>query len=312
MLKTTDQDPTPLVDLSIKLLAPLSFARARQLVGDEDLLAALRSLVPGQALLALAVVHKAAASPEEAAYLVELPGLLDLLLTCCLCCPDVGVAQKAVRVLGDLFEADCDADDAAVDVALVNGVVNGHSASQDMRRPARRNRGSGALWARLDELGTLHIIISCCSREPQGRPYRDVTLSQHRLLDLLTRLSALNIFPITRTVHADVFPGASSNTRHHGLLFWATSAMIDRRDGVMHRVLVGFFERFVSIMRVAGRSETHRRVVQLVVHAAAAIDDDLHTALTSLPGRTVESEAEPLQQYIYELFAGTSAASISA
>ena len=77
--------------------------------------------------------------------------------------------------------------------------------------------------------------------------------------------------------------------------------MVDRSDILMHLNLIDFFETFVSLMRVSGRSDDKDEAVVGLVRTAIQGDEELETALRGLPDRTVEEEAEPLRMYITEI-----------
>ncbi|PHH63746.1 hypothetical protein CDD81_5511 [Ophiocordyceps australis] len=300
ILKSTSQDPTPLLSFTIKLLASLSFTQALAVADAPSLLAALRSPLPGAQLLALAILNKAAASPSDASILSSLPELVHELVRCWLATRDVGSGQRATRVLGNLLGTDCD---------LVPAVTNGVSASTtDVVR--RRLPGHGRLWRLiLMDHHCLSLIQSLCSPSNSDhdspRPIQAVTLSQGRLLGLLPRLAALNMRPLTQCAFADLFPldQGTSQLVGRGLLQWATLNMVDKSDLLMRLNLIGFIETFVSIMRVSQRTNQRDQVVKKIVLAAIRDDPDVKSGLETLPDRTVEEESEPLRSYIAELMA---------
>ncbi|KAF4472695.1 hypothetical protein FALBO_420 [Fusarium albosuccineum] len=300
ILKQTTQDPTPLLSLAIKLLSPLSFPRCLTIADPPSLLAALRSPLPGANLLALAIIHKAARTPADAAILSTLPDVVEELVRRWLDSPDVGVGERSARVLGDVLETDCD---VIVEGEGVNGVssssmTNGISGTELVKR---RVPGHARLW-RLIFLDRqfLSLITSLCRPETINR---QATLAQGRLLRILPRLTALNPRAISTTPFPDLLslPDASAEPAGHGLLQWAAFTMIDTTDILMHLSLVDFFETFVSIMRVAGHSADKDRIVRDLVKTAAQRDDQLKTALRGLPDRTVEEESEPLARYISQI-----------
>lgn len=296
ILKSATQDPTPLLSLTVKLLSPLPFPRLLTIADPPSVLAALQSPLPGANLLGLAVVHKAAASPADAALLSTLDDVFLSMLTVWLVTPDTGVAEKAGKVLGDLLTTDCPKLAPPPPEPQTNGTGPSAAAAAASTATRPRNPGTGNLWSLFLDMSSL--IRDVCS--DAARPVRERTLSQGRVLRLLPRLATLDIAALTRTSAAasatgqPVFPEG-------GLLPWAALEMVDRDDVLMRLNLVDFFEELVSVMRVAGsRSAETDADLRTVVRAAsrAGDGDDVREALTSLPDRTVEEEAEPLREFV--------------
>lgn len=325
ILKTTTQDPSPLLSMTIKLLAPLPFSRVLALADESSILSALTSPLPGANLLALAILHKAAQSASDAAILSTLPSLIEALVTRWLDAQDVGVGERAARVLGDLLETDCDVIAAAPpfdagqrESTLSNGAI-------EFVKPTRRRQpGHGRLWHLLFGSEPVFAIIPVlCSGASSAlgaaaaaagvpRTERQISLSQGRLLRLLPRLATLNLQAITHTGFIDLVPLPQILARQtgQGLLQWAALAMVDKSDILMHLSLIDFFEAFVSIMRVAGNDEqmtssssssSARNLARSLVKAATANDEQLKEALMGLPDRTVEEESEQLRIFIAQL-----------
>ncbi|UNI20429.1 hypothetical protein JDV02_006517 [Purpureocillium takamizusanense] len=303
ILKTTTQDPTPLLSLTIKLLSPLSFTRTLTIADPPSLLTALRSPLPGANLLALAIVHKAAGAPSDASILSTLPEVVQELVRCWLESPDTGVGERAAKVIGDLLDTDCE----VVGGEGVNGVANvdGVNGTEVVKR---RLPGHARLWRLiLQTHSNLLLIQSRCTLETGGdesaRSAHAVSISQGRLLRLLPRLAALNLPTISTSSYTDLFmmPEVVSQQVGSGLLQWVALGMVDKSDMLMHLSLVDFFETLVSIMRVSTRSLGVDRAIKALVKTAVRNDMALETALKTLPDRTVEEEAEALRRYIGEL-----------
>ncbi|KAH0494178.1 hypothetical protein TgHK011_000808 [Trichoderma gracile] len=311
-LQLTESNIPPLLPT---LLSPLTFTRTLTIADPPSLLAALTSPLPGANLLALAIVHKAAKTPTEVALLSTLPDVVDALVTRWLDSPDVGVGERAAKVLGDLLETDCELvrepsppTPAASDSNHGFQVFPAAAAAAANRR---RMPGHGRLWRLiLLERPMLQRITTLCSPEtttPPTRPRHQTSLSQGRLLRLLTRLATLNIRAISQTSFPELFPvsDAAAQALGRGLLQWAALSMVSKADDVlMHLNLIDFFETFVSVMRVAGLDAEERSIVRTLVRVAAAEDGQLREALKGLPNRTVEEEAEPLRAYISEILGG--------
>ena len=205
--------------------------------------------------------------------------------------------------MGDLLETDCDvavAEDAMTHLDGVNGTA----------RARHRVPGQAQLWRLiLLDRDMLSLFPSSCSPYSEAsRTAHQVSISQGRLLRILPRLAALNIRAVTRTPHPDLLPLADpvADEAGNGLLQWAAVGMVDRSDILMHLNLIDFFETFVSLMRVSGRSEGQDEAVMALVRTAVQGDEELETALRGLPDRTVEEEAEPLRMYITEMLESVS------
>ncbi|PHH80028.1 hypothetical protein CDD82_2012 [Ophiocordyceps australis] len=300
ILKSTDQDPAPLLSLATKLIGPLSFTDTLALTDIPTLLTALRSPLPGAQLLALTILDKAAATPDDASIIASLPQLVYELIRCWLASRDVGSSQRAAKVIGNLLETDCD---------LVPDVTNGVDA-KTTDRVKRRLPGYARIWRlMLMEHRCLSLIMSLCSPSDSdhdsSRAIHAVTLSQGRLLGLLPRLAALNLLPLTECDFPDLFPldRDTSQLVGRGLLQWATLNMVDKSDHLMRLTLVGFIETFVSIMRVSHRTNERDQIVENIVQAAIRDDPGVKNALQTLPDRTVEEESDPLRSYIAEIMA---------
>ncbi|OAA72051.1 hypothetical protein LEL_09286 [Akanthomyces lecanii RCEF 1005] len=307
---TTPQDPSPLLSLTTKLLSPLPFSRVLAIADAPSLLSALASPLASANLLALTILHKAARSPADAAILSTLPDLVEALVTRWLDAQDVGVGERAGKVLGDLLETDCDvvadADDAR---SPHGGGVNGTELVQHRRVP-----GHGRIWDMIFGSEQLFAIIPSLCRPPPGperdddaansRTARQTSIAQGRLLRLLPRLATINMPAITHTAFPDLIPLPQSLARDtgHGLLQWAALGMVDRSDMLMHLGLIDFFETYVSVMRITDSAPTSSTsVTRCLVKAATANDAQLKESLIVLPDRTVEEEAEPLRIYIEQL-----------
>jgi hypothetical protein len=300
ILRSTTQDPTPLLSLTVKLLAPLSFSRTLTIADAPSILTALQSPLPGANLLALAILHKAARSPADAAILSTLPELFSELVRRWLDASDVGVGERAARVLGDLLEVDCPAvKDQPHDLAQINGTT-----STDLVQ--RSSPGHGRLWRLLFTNQQIFTIIpQLCGSPTAGsdsdepRTERELSISQGRLLRILPRLATLDIKSVSQTQFPELLPLAGST--NHGLLQWAALGMVDMADMLMHLSVIDFVETFVSVMRIAVKGDERQEIVKGLVKEAVNGDTELRDALAGLADRTAEEEAEPLRRYISQL-----------
>jgi hypothetical protein len=265
-------------------------------------------------MLGMTVLNKASASPADAAILSTMPDLLASFIRRWLCAPQVEVGQKGSKVLGDLLDVDCELPPPppSAQGGLGSDMV------------LRQSPGHGKLWACLfrDRQMFTVLVDLCAGRasETASDP-KQLSLAQGRLLRLLPRIAALNFnavaasnFPLSTPVHST---NGNSSRRNHGsattagttsqrgsgpgLLQWAALDMIDASDELMKLSLVDFFEAFVSLMRVTQYSAYKVETIRGLLREATAADETLRESILSLPGRTVNEEAEELERWIREI-----------
>ncbi|KAK0641959.1 hypothetical protein B0T16DRAFT_461982 [Cercophora newfieldiana] len=309
ILKQYKEDPTVIVSLTVKLLSPVSFTQVLSLASEESLIQALDSPAPAANILAMTVIHKAAASPADAAILSAMPQLVAAFIRRWLASPQVEVGQKGGKVLGDLLDIDCELPPppppSARDAPRTEIVL-------------RRAPGQAKLWRLLFlEKGAYMFLLALCSgRHPDTNDAHQLSLAQGRLLRLLPRLAALNFQAVSRSAFTATTPvnltnghggDATSGPRPcEGLLQFAALRMVDKSDVLMHLSWVYFFEAFLSLMRVTEHSEYKLETIRAIVAEAAAGDQVLKEALLTLPDRTVEEEAEGLRRWLLEVMPGES------
>ncbi len=287
--------PAVLASLAIKLLGPLPFTRVLSLASEDSLVQALGSPASSANLLAMAVVHKAARTPADAALLSLMTGLLAAFLHCWLTAPQVEVGEKGGRVLGDLLDIDNDRPPQSLPPPPpVNGTrhVDDHLAV--VRRAAP---GQGRLWRRLFTDRDLYgLLISLCSgRHPAvADDVHQLTLAQGRVLRVLPRLAALNFTAVSGAEFPDLSSGG-------GLLRFAALHMVDKQDVLMHLSLLDFFEALVSVLRLTELDPPKMDALRALLRDAVADDPVLYRALRSLPERTVPEEADALRTWLREL-----------
>ncbi|KJZ79443.1 hypothetical protein HIM_00912 [Hirsutella minnesotensis 3608] len=294
LIKSTAQDPAPLLSLATKMLSPLLFVETLSWVDPQSLVLALQSPVPGANLLALAVLHKAASRGSDPVLVASFPGIGEQLVRSWLESADIGVGERAAKVLGDLLEADSRENNGA------NGVAYAHVLD-------RVDGGQGVIWNLIFRNRNHVALIQqlCTPGAVPSRSLQAVTISQGRLLRLLPRLAALNTPHLTETgfLFPDLFrlPPQTTLDVGHGLLQWAALSMVSKEDRLMHLNLIDFFETFVSVMRVTNFAPESLHVVKVLTKAAIRDDPELEQALRTLPNRTIEAEAEALRRYTHEI-----------
>ncbi|KAK3352866.1 hypothetical protein B0T25DRAFT_590628 [Lasiosphaeria hispida] len=309
ILEQYTEDPTILASLAVKLLGPVTFTQVLSLTSEESLVQALDSPAPAANILAMTVIHKAAASPADAAILSAMPQLVAAFIRRWLAAPQVEVGQKGGKVLGDLLDIDCElpipppppSNTSGTEIAL------------------RKSPGQGKLWRRLfadKQLYTL-LLALCAGRHPDtSRDQHQLSLAQGRVLRVLPRLAALNFQAVSRSNIAA--PTAVRFTNGHGggqesvagprpgegLLQFAALRMVDRSDVLLHLSVVDFFEVFLGLMRVTEYSTYKVDTIRGILAEAISEDAVLKEALLSLPERTIEEEAEDLKRWLQEVMPG--------
>ncbi|KAL1865542.1 hypothetical protein VTK73DRAFT_5208 [Phialemonium thermophilum] len=268
----------------------------------------------------MTVLHKAAASPDDAAALANRTNLVAELVRRWLLSPHAQIGANGRRVLGDLLDVDCPLPPPPESSPVVQ-----------MQMVRRRATGHGAIWRLLfrdrDMYRLLIDIVSGRHRETGGegndkggQRSHQLSLAQGRLLDILPRLAALDFatvsssdFPAGTPVHATNGGGVhspsdgqagdvvSGGSRHDGLLQFAALRMIDKRDMIMHLTLIEFFEGFLSLMRVTEHTPYKLETIRALLREATADDERLRAALDTLPDRTVPEEAEELRSWLQEV-----------
>ncbi|KAH6631336.1 hypothetical protein F5144DRAFT_629365 [Chaetomium tenue] len=324
ILKQYTEDPTAIVDLTIKLLRPVPFEDVFSLAQSEELITALESPAPAANLLGIAILRKAAAAPRHISFLCTHPDLVAAFIRCWLVSPQVEVGHRGSRVLGDLLDIDSaqpppPPPTRPVDPTTVLSI--------------RREPGHGALWDLLFRNRPMYTLlldlISGHHPDMLANPPQ-VSLAQHRLLRLLPRLASIDFPTVSRSDflppapaypvngHANGGPEGQGEAVENGqtppplrapqpgegLLQYAALRLVSRGDFLMHMVLVDFFVTLVALMRVTAPSDLKLATLRAVVGEAVAEDEDLRKALLDLPDRTAEEEAEDLRRWVGEVMPG--------
>ncbi|KAK3361224.1 hypothetical protein B0T24DRAFT_562819 [Lasiosphaeria ovina] len=309
ILKQYTEDPTVLASLAIKLLRPVSFIQVLSLASEESLVQALDSPAPAANLLAMTVIHKAAASSADVAIFSTMTSVVVSFIRRWLAAPQVEVGQKGGIVLGDLLDVDCE---------LPMPPVPGRTATHT-ELVLRKSPGQGKLWRRLftDRAIYTLLVALCAGRHADtSANAHQLSLAQGRVLRILPRLAALNLRTVSQsgiiaTTAVNVTNGHGESDRSipkpkqgEGLLQFAALRMVDKSDALMHLSLVDFFEAFVSLMRVTEYSAHKVEVARALL--CEAIEDDLvlKEALLSLPERIVPEEADDLRRWLQEVMPG--------
>ncbi|KAL2156697.1 hypothetical protein VTH82DRAFT_1442 [Thermothelomyces myriococcoides] len=323
LLKQYPQDPAVIVSLTLKLLGPVSFSDVFSLAEADDLVEALESPAPAANILAMSVLHKAAASPQDISFFCSHTHLVSSFIHRWLAAPQVEVGQKGGKVLGDLLDVDCPLPPPPPPSRPVAPSSTSLSSSQAQHLGLRKAPGHGRLWNLLfgDPQFYLPLLDLISGRHPAtANNSHQLSLAQGRVLRLLPRLAAINFHAVSSSnitaptpayftngnpsVGGESNGGGEGRGPGEGLLQYAALRMVQRSDMLMHLNLVDFFETLVSLLRVTEPSDAKRETLRAILAEATAGDRMLREALLSLPDRTVEEEAEDLRMWLREVMPG--------
>ncbi|ESZ97226.1 hypothetical protein SBOR_2391 [Sclerotinia borealis F-4128] len=285
ILLSTQQDPTVLASLSVKLLQPITFPQALELASEDALILALRSPVPAANILAITIIEKATKNPTHVALLSNMKGVVENYIRTWLSNPDVGVGERATRALGGLLAADSDRRSSSI----TNGV-----GSMDI--DAQHPPGQGLLWRRMFQDRDIYdTIFSLCSLKTVGTDNdqldgKQKTLAQARLLRLLPRLAALDCRTITRTFLPEVDNNYISPVGKPGLLYFAAMEMVDKEDLLMHMTLTIFFLELLDAISTTDIAGSTKKYVADMLKIAMESDVELRQSVENI---TVSPDSTP-------------------
>lgn len=165
------------------------------------------------------------------------PFILQLVKTW-LSAPSVDVGHRATEVIAELLELDSPNRAAGT----LNFEING--GKTELRAEPT---GQGLLWRRI--LGDSEIYASifelCLGGGEPALDERQTSLAQARLLRLLPRLACLDIEALRLPIPISELREGSKLERlrgsEHGILYWASTGMIDRSDILMHVTSLDYF-----------------------------------------------------------------------
>lgn len=233
ILPTVQQDPTPVVNLLLRLVKDFSYADVLSLgnVPFTQGLAVGEHMVAFNRLI-LALLRKATSLASDAA---SVAGMLDTMLALVrlwLWTDDTGIAGQCSQLLLDLLKVDQEIQ-TDPDAHLPTG-------------------GQGLVWKRIfgdrDIYGTFFEVCSATgpSMVKPNKSHR--TLAQARLMEWLPKVGTMDWNTISKSHHPDIEAayGLQSGT---GLLDFAALHMVDIKDDVlMHISLIDFYS---NILRIA-------------------------------------------------------------
>ncbi len=215
-------------------------------------------------------------------------GVVENFLRTWLSTPDVGVGEKATKVLGDLLEVDCDRRSSAGIDAKMSGLQLASGMAP----------GQGLLWRRIFQDREIYdMIFSLCSSTTVGAgegqlDSRQKSLAQARLLRVLPRLATLDFLAVTRSQ----FPETEKiyKVGQPGILFFATVDMVNREeDMLMHITLMDFFAEFLEMMSVTELTKSTMDYLALIVRKVASSDPMMYKHLENIATSPETAETSP-------------------
>ncbi|KAI9793656.1 MAG: hypothetical protein M1816_007551 [Peltula sp. TS41687] len=241
LLPLLQQDPTPVVYLTVKLVEPLSFADVLTYTSGPPVLAeALRSPSKPVNQLAVGVLMKAAASTGDVAMIAGMKDVVSELISAYLL-RDTEVSAAISILLGRFMETDYSGGyEAEVDVPM-----GGTGDEQQTPRP----RGQGLMWRRLFEDRDIYTEFFALTSLKHGGEISksDITIAQARLLALLPRLAKLDFDTVKRSHFPEVESQYGLKAGEEGLLGYAALHMVGtKHDVLMHMTLLEFYTTLLS------------------------------------------------------------------
>lgn len=275
LLPSYPKNPGILSELSEKLLRSLEFTQVLAVAPEESLLLALQSPFPAANLLGINIISKASWAPSHTAILSNMKPLVHALIRVWLGSPDVTVGEAATQTLGDLLEMDCDCR-KGLSSSLITRV-------KDLTIGPDIPLGQGLLWRRIFQDQDIYkLLFSLCylsSDENEESPLdrRQKSLAQGRLLRLLPRLATLNFQIITQSqfpMIEQTYIGQPS-----GILYFAATTMIDKKDLLMNMILITFFGELLSLLSKETLSSSNFTVLHSLVKELVSKDVSLKQSI---------------------------------
>lgn len=238
LLQNIQQDPTPAVNLLIRLLSPFAFSDVLAFDPPVNFAAGLDvgldapegAMLPFNRLM-LALLEKAVASSSDAATVASRPEVVQALVKLWLCSTDTGVATTASRLLIRLLRVDREIFD-----------------HPDQHVPGG---GQGLMWKRVfGDRNVYSTFFEACGTGSTSLKLskNQRTLAQARVMEWLPSVARMDWNAVSKSHHADV-EAAWGLTDDGGLIDFAALHMVDFKDDVlMYRCLIDFYADLLDLM----------------------------------------------------------------
>lgn len=226
LLPNLQQDPTPAVNLLIRLLRDFSYSDILTLGAQNlpwtDGLAIGEHMVSYNRLM-LNLLEKATSRPADAAHVASMLDTMLAVVRLWLCTSDTGTATQASKLLLDLLRVDQEIQ-----------------TDPDAHVPSG---GQGLVWKRIfgdrNVYGTVFEACTLSGPTSLELSKNQRTLAQARLMEWLPSVAAMDWNAVSRSHHEDV---EKQYGVKDGLLEFAALHMVDYKDDVLlHRCLVDFY-----------------------------------------------------------------------
>lgn len=275
LLPTLQQDPTPAVNLLLRLVKDYTYGDVLKLgnIPFTDGLAVGEHMFAYNRLI-ITILGKATANSADAA---SVAGMLDTVLALVrlwLCTSDTGVAMQSSQLLLDLLNVDQEI-----------------KADPDAHVPSG---GQGLIWKRIfgdrDVYRTFFEACSLTGPSSVKLSKSQRTLAQARLMEWLPRVGAMDWSAISRSHHEDV---EKEYKVEGGLLDFAAIHMVDVKDDVlMYRCLIDFFSDLLQSTR------PHTRIAGTATDSVGLrylISTGLHARTAALYLQLPGTQLDPLE-----------------
>jgi hypothetical protein len=240
-----DEAIRAVASLTETLLQQMPVQAITSLATDELLLTALGAPHPSANVLGLEILRRF--EKDQVGEEFD-PDVFLALLRCWLGKPEVEVGARAQQAIVNLLarERELDGRLGARIGVQVGATTRRISPMTRLPDPTKHQ-----LWGSLLLGGGRNMVVKACLRSTEVS-YRQTSLSQIRLLGLLPELAELD-FEALFAATAPAREGEPAEARR--LLWWASSAMVDREDEAMVLAMVEFYKAMVRGVYESGRGE---------------------------------------------------------
>nr|OQO21282.1 hypothetical protein B0A51_13134 [Rachicladosporium sp. CCFEE 5018] len=246
LLQVIQVDPAPVVNLLIKLLEPFTLDDILAFEPPIDFVTGLNTAAPVCInRLMLELLGKATSKASDAAVVAGLQGVVGAVVSCWLTTGDVGVAQKAGRLIIDLLR---------IDVVREGGL------------------GQGLMWKRVfGDVDVYKLLFSLCSLQDEHKLGKArISLAQARLMDWVSEIAVMDWATVVKSHHVEV-ERAYGVTEGEGLLAFTVLGMVDAAEDLLMGVsLVDFYSALLGTKSSTSTSPALEWLIAKGVHDRTA------------------------------------------
>ncbi|KAK8170993.1 hypothetical protein BKA80DRAFT_315059 [Phyllosticta citrichinensis] len=298
LLPQLQQDPTPVIQLLVKLIDRHDFDFLRSIRPPVDFAAGLDLAATPFHTLALSLLEKATFSSRHAEFIASTPDIVSRLIQLWLAAEDIGVADRAGHILFKLLQVDKDpADVLGIDSAPdANSMGHGDPTATVPSPEATASYGTGFMWKRVfGDKDVYSLFFALCGAQgprsqipPPSRSRK--TVAQARLMTWLPKVGALSWSAISHSHHPDI--EESFGLKSTGLLDFISLHAVDYDgDVLMHISLVDFFSDLLKACNQPSKSVASH-------HESIALE---YLKSTGLHERTLSYYIDPKSHPTFEV-----------